>query len=245
MMALMIPCLLLVSALLATPRPEPGGGEPFALLELFTSEGCSSCPPADELLSRIAVDARASGRRILTLELHVDYWNSLGWKDPFSSAEFSRRQRRYATAFGLNQIYTPQLVVNGTEEFVGSDQRRARAAIDAALARPAAVSLQLRVTPVANGARVDWELAAARPGALLCVALVDSSDVTSVDGGENAGNTLTHTHVVRTFAAEPLTDQRRGSVSIARPAGAPKSFAHVIGFVQDSRTLAILGAAER
>jgi hypothetical protein len=245
MMLITLTPLLLAAVMFATPVPPKAGGEPFALLELFTSEGCSSCPPADELLSRIATDARAGGKRVLTLELHVDYWNSLGWKDPFSSAEFSRRQQRYATAFGLNQIYTPQLVVNGTEQFVGSDQHRARAAIDAALARPAGVSLQFGVTPGGSVVRVDWELAAARPGALLCLALVDSSDVTDVGAGENAGNTLTHTHVVRTFATVPLTDQRRGSVSLARPAGALKTPAHVIGFVQDRRTLAILGAAER
>ena len=97
---------------------EPG----FAVVELFTSEGCSSCPPADALLAEQVRDAREHGRPVYCLAFQVDYWNRLGWADPYSDAGFSRRQNDYAQAFQSDRVYTPQVVVNGTEEFVGSDR---------------------------------------------------------------------------------------------------------------------------
>ena len=101
-------------------------GTPFAVVELFTSEGCSSCPPADNLLGEIVKDAQKGQQRVYCLSFHVDYWNSLGWRDPYSDPAFSRRQREYARAFESVQVYTPQMVVNGSTGFVGSD-RTARA----------------------------------------------------------------------------------------------------------------------
>ena len=118
--------------------------ESFAVVELFTSEGCSSCPPPDALLAEILEDARKDGRRVFCLSFHVDYWNRLGWTDPYSAPAFSRRQQSYAQAFKNDQVYTPQMIVNGTEEFVGSDRHRSRAAIDAALKRPERVQINLR-----------------------------------------------------------------------------------------------------
>ena len=95
--------------------------EPFAVVELFTSEGCSSCPPAEALLNQIHPRAAKSGQRIYTLAFHVDYWDRLGWKDPFSEAAYSQRQNSYANGFGEDRIYTPQMIVNGRGGFVGSD----------------------------------------------------------------------------------------------------------------------------
>jgi hypothetical protein len=96
------------------------------LIELFTSEGCSSCPPADRLLEKLAAE---NNDKVYVLSFHVDYWNYIGWKDPFSQARFSQRQRNYARQFSLESIYTPQMVVNGVAEFVGSDEQKLRAAI--------------------------------------------------------------------------------------------------------------------
>ena len=108
---------LLISGVMVSHAEETK--EPFAVLELFTSEGCSSCPPADRLLSEMVQQARSSNPRIIPLEFHVDYWNYLGWVDPFSERRFSQRQREYGQAFQSSTVYTPQVIVNGKEEFGG------------------------------------------------------------------------------------------------------------------------------
>lgn len=236
--------ILLACALLATgARAQGSASAPFALLELFTSEGCSSCPPADQLLSQIAASARTNGQRILAMEFHVDYWDHLGWSDPFSSHEFSSRQERYVEVLRLAGVYTPQLIVNGTEGFVGSDRNRAEAAIQKALARPVPVSLEFRTVAHAKDVQVDYKVSAAPKGAVLCLALVDSSQVIHVAAGENSGRTLAHTNVVREFVSVRLGDRREGSVTLRQPSAPTSSAVRVIGFVQDGKSLAVLGAA--
>src|SRR5271170_6710451 len=99
------------------------------LIELFTSEGCSDCPPADELLQQVSGHKTAEGQLIVGISEHVSYWNGLGWKDPFSADLYTNRQNDYGTRFGLGSVYTPQMVVNGREQFVGSDGRALQAAL--------------------------------------------------------------------------------------------------------------------
>ncbi len=112
------------------------------VVELFTSEGCSSCPPADELLERLDEKQLIPGVEVIALEQHVDYWNSLGWNDPFSSSRFSERQNDYSISFGHSGVYTPQMIVDGTVEFVGSSKQQALASI-AESARQPKVKVQL------------------------------------------------------------------------------------------------------
>ena len=109
---------------------------PVAVLELFTSQGCSSCPSADKLLTETLAEATKTNRNIIGLSFHVDYWDRLGWKDPFSNHAFTKRQYPYGERFGLNGVYTPQEVVNGQQEFVGSNRVKQSSALIAALSTP-------------------------------------------------------------------------------------------------------------
>ena len=115
----------------------------FAVVELFTSEGCSSCPPADELVARIQKEN--SDQPVYILSFHVDYWNNLGWKDPFSSAAYSKRQKEYANRLNLQSIYTPQVIVNGRTEFVGSDEGKMLNAIKSNLQKNSASLMTLKI----------------------------------------------------------------------------------------------------
>ena len=225
--------LLLLSALLV-----PGAcaaAEGVAVVELFTSEGCSSCPPADRLLADLAHQAGASHRPVYALEFHVDYWNSLGWRDPFSDAAFTARQRDYAAALGLEQVYTPQMIVDGRAEFVGSNRARAEREIADALARPARATVALR----RHGTQLEYRVTGAPPGARVCLAEVDSAASTQVRRGENAGRTLAHAQVVRAFQVRALGGDGAGRFDLRR-ASAPGE--ELIVFVQDPRSGEILGA---
>jgi hypothetical protein len=200
----------------AGPRPARAGNERRpVVVELFTSEGCSSCPPADAVLDRLARDQPVAGAEVIALELHVDYWNGLGWADPFSQASFSERQRAYADAFGQRGVYTPQMVVGGRRELVGSDERGARDAIAEAAGAPS-----LRVQASRTGDRLeivvgDAEGAPLAEPAGVWLAVTEDGLSTRVPRGENAGATLAHGPVVRDLRRiASLAAGARGPVSI-------------------------------
>lgn len=236
------------SALAAAP---PAAGS-IAVVELFTSQGCSSCPPADRLLSAIAAEPAFAGK-VVPLAYHVDYWDYIGWTDPFSSADWSARQKQYAQAYNTNRIYTPQLVVNGTDEMTGSEERRVRAAIAKALAEKPPVDLDLSVEKTASGlrAKITASHAEALPrDADVLVALVENGLVTKVGRGENGGRTLKNDAVVRrlqrAFALGAAPGGRAtGSVDLPVGEAAPGRKLGVAAFAQDPKTQAIQGGAIR
>ncbi len=208
----MLPFLSFLLASLALGAPispktpvAPAARVPvLVLVELFTSEGCSSCPSADRTLSELEATQPVAGAEIIALSLHVDYWNRLGWADPYSSAAYSNRQRRYASALHSSQVYTPQMVVDGDEAFVGSQGATARQKIAAAAARPKA-TVSLTTTTGASGSvevhlRVS-ALPAGTSGADVLLAVTENGLTTAVPRGENAGHTLPHRAVVRTLTA--------------------------------------------
>jgi hypothetical protein len=171
------------------------------LVELFTSEGCSSCPPADALLAKLLKEQPLPDVEIVPLSLHVDYWNHQGWKDPFSSKAFTARQTEYSKGFGANKIYTPQMVVDGREELNGSDEAAARRAMSAAAARqhlPVRIDARVRGTSVRMAIDLPAAPADAEPIDVL-VALTEDGLTNDVRRGENSGRTLTHVAVVRTL----------------------------------------------
>jgi len=165
------------------------------LVELFTSEGCSSCPSADAVLARLVRDQPVPGARVIALGEHVDYWDDLGWKDPFSAALFTDRQSEYVRRFGMRGPYTPQLVVGGQAQVLGSDERAARQAI-ARIASAPAGAMKLRI--LESGADVVLDVQASWNGgtAEVLLAMVEDRLVTKVTRGEDAGRVLEHAAVV-------------------------------------------------
>ncbi|HSO73240.1 MAG TPA: DUF1223 domain-containing protein, partial [Blastocatellia bacterium] len=236
---------LIAKAVVADPE-SPARRVPV-LVELFTSEGCSSCPPADELLSRLVQTQPVEGAEIIALSEHVDYWNRLGWTDPYSSAAFSSRQSDYGSVFGLDDIYTPQMIVDGRSQFVGSNASKAHDAISKAVREPKA---DITVTP-AKTARTSEEVAldirvASLPSgttgdtADVLLAITESGLRSNVSRGENAGRELTHTAVVRSLSNVGVTDPGSDSRSIKATAkiekGWTKSRLKAIVFVQERRS---------
>lgn len=173
------------------------------LVELFTSEGCSSCPPADALLRQIDGTKTSAGQLIVGISEHVTYWNSLGWSDPFSSETYTARQNAYGSRFGLDSVYTPQMVINGTEQIVGSDRSGLLRAIQKEQQKPSPVALHILSAIVAgNALTVTFSASgdeASRSSEILAV-LADDADQSSVLRGENSGRTLAHAAVARSIA---------------------------------------------
>jgi len=245
LLALTVLSLAAPSLSTAKAEPLPTQRGPFAVVELFTSEGCSSCPPAERLLNKINGDLGAEDERVFVLAFHVDYWNRLGWTDPFSDPAYSQRQRDYAAAFGNRSIYTPQMIVNGGAEFVGSNAAEAQKQIRQARQpeRPAEVGVGLAVHHDADAhtLEIDWQLDRPTKRAALHFAVVEDGLTTDVPRGENRGKTLEHDGVVRVFLTLQ-NDDTRGLLTLDLPQDLDPQRAAVIAFVQEHKTMNIIGA---
>ena len=173
------------------------------LVELFTSEGCSSCPPADALLRQVNGTQTSGGQWIVGISEHVTYWNSLGWSDPFSSSLYTERQNAYSQRFHLEGVYTPQMVINGAEQIVGSDRAALARAVKTEEEQRPQMSLRiLSMSVVQNTLTVSFSASGDVPaqGADLIAVLADDSDRSSVQRGENSGRTLAHVAVARSIS---------------------------------------------
>ncbi|MCP5368675.1 MAG: DUF1223 domain-containing protein [Hyphomicrobiales bacterium] len=219
------------------PSPTQAGRSGLIVVELFTSQGCSSCPPADAYLRELAeVDG------ILPLSMHVDYWDYIGWKDPFAMPAVKNRQRDYAVHFGLRYVYTPQAVVHGTVQATGSDRRAIGRAIDALRGAE-----QLAVT-LSHGA--DGGLSVALPGgaapdkgARVMLVVFDNQHETAIKRGENRGRTLKYRNVVRAFRSLGAWDGQAETLQVsAKDLGAMPGDACAV-IVQAVDSGHVLGAA--
>jgi hypothetical protein len=212
---------------------EPNTRVPV-LAELFTSEGCSSCPPADALLMKLDKMQPVAGAQIVVLSEHVDYWNYLGWSDRFSSAQFTQRQEMYAHSL-IAETYTPQLVVDGRKEVLGSDERAIQAAVAKAAARP---KLPVRIVSAKrddNEAVVTIAVGAASGKADVWVAIADDRDQSSVKNGENKGRTLNHVAVVRSLGKVGTVTKAAGfEKTVHVPLAAQAEGMRVVVFVAES-----------
>jgi hypothetical protein len=218
------------------------------LVELFTSEGCSSCPPADALLAKLDHDQPIQNAEIIILEEHVDYWDDLGWHDRFSSHQYSERQSQYSSRLGIDGVYTPQMIVDGTDQFVGTDSFHAHRFITSA-AQKTKLNLSLS-RPVVDAHKISSSVSL--PGsspsqayAELYAALVDPSDTTDVRNGENGGRRLQHAGVVRNLQRiGTLKDLNAGALnfSLNAPSDAKLTEMRVVVFAQQSNQGQVLGA---
>lgn len=240
------PILLLISITIlfySCHAQQRASFQPMAVVELFTSEGCSSCPPADKVLARYCLDSIYDGVKIFPLAFHVDYWDYLGWRDSFSSAQNSDRQRMYVEQLGLSGAYTPQMIVNGAVQFVGSDESALQAAIsDVSKEKTTASFTQLNISSNVGRLKVQYALEGNIKDCEVHVALVSRQVSTAVKRGENTGRKLSHANVVREFVT--TTANATGEVSLKNALNLPADNRTVIAYVQRSSDRHIIAAAE-
>jgi hypothetical protein len=222
-----------VATVAATTAPQH-----VVIAELFTSQGCSSCPAADKLMGNYIEQNDA---RILPLSFHVDYWNYIGWKDPFSNKQFSKRQQQYATQLHTESVYTPQVVLNGSYETVGNNKTK----VEAGLKKLAANNYKPVLTATLNAAGNGWLLKytiAQASQYQLQIAIVQKKAVTAIANGENGGTTLKNYNVVRELITIDATPT--GEKTITLPTNLAAQDALVVVYVQHKQTLAIDDAVQ-
>jgi hypothetical protein len=217
------------------------------LVELFTSEGCSSCPPADALLARLDARQPVTGAQVIVLSEHVTYWNSLGWRDPFSSDAMTERQQRYADRFGLSEVYTPQAVVDGAAELVGSDERSLERAVAKAATAP---KFALQISDAQwSGDAVHFSVRSdSGTNAVLMAALAEDAVQSSVLRGENGGRTLRHVAVVRSLQemGKGAVDGRELAINAIKPPSAREPGPlRLVVFLTDRRNGRVLALAQQ
>jgi hypothetical protein len=231
-------------------QPSAAAEDTPVVLELFTSEGCSSCPPADELLSRIG--AFTTG--VIPLAYHVDYWDSLGWSDPFSSNQWTMRQVEYVRAMQLSGSYTPQIVINGKWQCVGSDPNLIARAIATARATPPPGVVTVRAMPLAAGARklklsVSAHIVrtAGDKSLIVVVAIYENGLMAKIDGGENSGHRIRYDYTVRkiipAFELRPQAGSAlENELSVDLDPSWKLDHLGITAFIQDESSLTIDGA---
>jgi hypothetical protein len=212
----------------------------FAVVELFTSEGCSSCPPADDVLAKIQEES--IGRNVYLLAYHVDYWDNNSWVDRFSSASFTERQKQYALRMKSDLVYTPQFIVNGITESAGDDARAIYRLIVKELQRKPADKLTLAANAQNESIEVSYKSGKTYTDSGLLIALIQNAASTKVARGENSGATLHHVQIVHN--AQIVSLENAGGRAIFQK---PKDFNttdwQIIGFIQNDKSGEITAAA--
>lgn len=219
------------------------------LVELFTSEGCSDCPPADALLAKLDQQQFVPGADAIVLSEHVTYWNHQGWRDPFSLDALDARQQAYAREFALSEVYTPQAVVDGAEQLVGSDAAKLKMAVAHAANEPK-VDIEIENAHREPDGAIDFTVRAANKGkGRLVAALAENATVSEVSRGENAGRTLHHVAVVRAMKefSGSAADGRKLELNDPDAANGKSSGEplRVVVFLEDRWNGHVMGAAEQ
>ena len=213
----------------------------FAVLELFTSEGCSSCPPADALMGQIQEEYKNND--VYVLSYHVDYWDNQGWKDVFGNPDYTKRQYQYGRWLEVNPVYTPQLVVNGKAQLIGSQAGEVKVAIQGALLTSSSfkTALSLNAQQQQGSLTIIYTTNATSKNERLLVAVVQKSAQTNVKRGENGGRVLKHYQIVRHLHTAAITKEGKGNIKLQLPENFNTKDFEVVGFIQDVATGGILG----
>jgi len=211
----------------------------IVVLELFTSQGCSSCPPADKL-----VGTYSSKENVVALSFHVDYWDRLGWKDPFSAHEYSQRQYMYASALH-STVYTPQLVINGTVEMIGSDANKISSTLQKVFTEQPEASLAISKTENENGKiNIKFDIEGNIQNSVLNIAVIEKKTVTPVKAGENGGATLTDYNVVRSFETLKKFEKGENTTSIDFTSSIEPKNRAIVLYLQEKKNNHILAASK-
>ena len=230
--------MLFSSACYSKQGPETGGNSGFVVVELFTSEGCSSCPAAEAALAEIYDTYK---QHVYVMEFHVDYWNNLGWKDVFSSSAYTQRQQQYASLFHLSSTYTPQAIVNGKDELVGSDRSKLHLLINNYLKKQPGSKIELNVSCNSNDVLVKYSVTDMH-AQIINIALVQKNAETDVRRGENSGRKLHHINIVREL--KTVDARGKGSLDFILPKGLSAADCIIIAYTQDKNSWKVSGAAE-
>ncbi|MEO8568296.1 MAG: DUF1223 domain-containing protein [Ginsengibacter sp.] len=215
---------------------KTSAGNNVAVLELFTSQGCSSCPAADRLL-----DEYSKKENVIALSFHVDYWNKLGWKDPYSSSVYTQRQYKYASSLH-SQVYTPQLVINGEVEMVGSDAKKIDNTLKKVWSQDTNSNLSIENVRLENGkANINYTVKGIERNLLLNIALIEKKTETAIKSGENGGVTLHGTNVVRNFKTISKPVEGKSIYAIDVPEGIDLKNISIILYLQESNNRIIAG----
>jgi hypothetical protein len=226
----------------AEKRMQAIKGNGFALVELFTSEGCSSCPPADKLLAKIQEES--AGKPVYVLAYHVDYWDHQGWRDIYSSSQYTARQRAYSEWMRVAPIYTPQVVVNGKYEAIGSDETIVRRTINAVLSGAATANISLQAKQQDGKLEINYQVTGSDAADKLQIAVVQKHAVSNVKRGENTGRTLSHVQIVRELHSLKISPDKNGVATIKQPKDFNAEGWEILGLVQDMNNGEIRAAAK-
>jgi hypothetical protein len=250
-LAILAVAVISVCMAMLAKTTEPTVPRKAVVVELFTSEGCSSCPPADELLGRLRRDLSAKNVQVIPLGFHVDYWDGLGWKDRFSSTKFTQRQEQYAQALRVDGPYTPEMVVDGAVEFVGNDAGRAQSTIRQQASQFATAQVKLatagadQLSIQVKGPAASASASSSGGNALVMLAITEDNLTTQVGSGENGGRTLHHAAVVRDL--RQVGTLNNGAIETKVPLKLEKDWKrndlHAVVFVQNGPSGKIEGAA--
>ncbi|CAN5427970.1 thioredoxin family protein [soil metagenome] len=230
-------CIYWKTGLTQTPKP-------FAVVELFTSEGCNTCPPAEKLFSEMKADAEKNHKNIFFLEYHVDYWNKLGWKDPYSSFPNTLRQKNYVSVLNEESLYTPMMIVNGSTSFTGSDAEKAKSATATALVAAESLQLKVKIDSIANDTLfVSYHTSKADKNYFVRFAVTENNLISTITKGENSGKTLTHDNVVRIFFSGEVKGLA-AQLKVPLKKFTPNKNCELVSFIQQKQTMKILAVTK-